>query len=406
MTVSFQGKVLSKKCRDHREYCPTLVYRRCQVKKLKNGCSRKVCCVFKKRGKHITKRCRPRRLKCPKVIKRRCKTIKTRKCSTRQCCKFRFVHTLNFWKKIKYSCRRVSLCKQKRKTCRWQHIGKNCFRRRCCTTVILNGKAVPGSRRCLKSIKKCRTSTRRRCRWIQGANKCKTKSCCHQRIKEGKVISNICRNIRKSCKIVTTRRCKRKQHENGCKFKICCKAHRRNGSVIYRRCEKHRGSCPSTIKKRCRIAKIGKCSIKSCCKFRFNSSKGIWSKLKRTCKTIKKCSNKIIRCRRIKLINNCYKVRCFRMRIVKGKVVSKKCEKSKKICLPRIVTRCVRRNDVKTKCSSLHCCKSIYFGGRVKSRTCVNRQRSCPATTSRFCKKKNVKKRMQYNKMLSNNKKK
>jgi len=157
LTVQFEGKIISKRCRRHKEYCPTIVKRKCHMKKFKNGCSRKVCCVSKIRGAHVTKRCRSRRLKCPLVIRTKCKTRKGKRCSVKSCCKFRYIHTLKFWKKISASCNREYTCPGKLKSCKWQRMGQNCFKKQCCTTTLVNGRPVVGSTKCKKSKKeKCK----------------------------------------------------------------------------------------------------------------------------------------------------------------------------------------------------------------------------------------------------------
>jgi len=70
---------------------------------------------------------------------------------------------------------------------------------------------------------------------------------------------------------------------------------------------------------------IGKCKFNSCCLFGFNYRKNIWLKRVRTCRTSKVCKRVVTRCRRIKLINNCYKSRCLTIRYnSKNKIVSKK----------------------------------------------------------------------------------
>jgi len=225
---------------------------------------------------------------------------------------------------------RLKTCNEKRKICKWEHVGHKCFRSKCCSTKILKGKVVVGSTKCIKGNTKCKRINKRKCSWIKSNNKCKTKRCCVTSTKGGKVISTKCKNVRRSCKLIVTRKCVRKQHKNGCKFKYCCKTFKKNGSIIYRRCEKVRGTCPPKVKSQCRSRKIGSCQHRSCCKFAFSYSKGNWFKLKRTCRTSKKCPGTVVKCRRIKLINNCYKTRCLTTFYKNGKQVGKKCEKSKK----------------------------------------------------------------------------
>jgi len=49
-------------------------------------------------------------------------------------------------------------CKSSRKTCRWSNIGKNCFRRSCCSTVVIGGKPLAGSTKCSNDKVKCRVT--------------------------------------------------------------------------------------------------------------------------------------------------------------------------------------------------------------------------------------------------------
>jgi len=271
---------------------------------------------------------------------------------------------------------------------------KNVSEKNCCTTLLSNGTIVIGSTKCKNGREKCRVTKRRKCTWTasKGKHHCKKLRCCFELIKNGKVIRSKCRNLKKNkCKTHTKRTCQHKKSKNGCKYLNCCKRKTRNGKLLYNRCQNIKGSCPRQIKRRCAVSKQGNCNIRSCCAYKFNFRKGIWNKLKRSCHTKKKCKNTVSSCRKIKLINNCYKTRCLTLRYKNKKIVSKKCTKGKKVCLPQKITRCVRRSVLGTKTHFDHCCTTIYFNGRTKSRTCVSKNRFSPTIVKRSCKKLNLK---------------
>jgi len=114
LTITFEGKVLSQKCRNHNVRCPFIYRRKCSLQTFKNGCHRKQCCGIFQKGKKVTKKCRHGKLKCPSKTKTKCKTRKGKNCSTTKCCKFKFVQKLNFWKKVKASCSRDTKCATKK----------------------------------------------------------------------------------------------------------------------------------------------------------------------------------------------------------------------------------------------------------------------------------------------------
>jgi len=163
---------------------------------------------------------------------------------------------------------------------------------------------------------------------------------------------------------------------------------KRNGKVVYKRCQNNKGSCPSKHIRKCKKTKIGSCKFHSCCTFHFNYRKGIWVKNKRTCKTSKFCGGSVVHCRRIKLINNCYKSKCLHLQFKNNKNCFKKMFlKSEKKCIPVKITRCKRRHVIGSKCYYDNCCKTIYFNGRTVSRSCTKHNQNCPLTVNESCKK-------------------
>jgi len=115
LSVTFEGKILSEKCRNHRVICPFIFRRKCSINKLKNGCSRRECCHIFQRGGKITKKCRHTRFKCPHKIKTKCKTKKGKKCQSTNCCKFKYIPKIKFWRKMKSSCIKETKCISKKK---------------------------------------------------------------------------------------------------------------------------------------------------------------------------------------------------------------------------------------------------------------------------------------------------
>jgi len=148
------------------------------------------------------------------------------------------------------------------------------------------------------------------------------------------------------------------------------------------------------IKIKCSNRKIGNCHLKTCCRYSYNTNKGIWRKRERSCKSTKKCRGVIIKiqkCRNIKLINNCYKRRCLTVIFKKNKLISKKCKKSRKICIPIISTRCVKRRVKGSNCHYHHCCKNTQYKGRTISRSCLSKNKVCPTKVTFKCKTHKVK---------------
>jgi len=115
LTISYEGKITSQRCRTHRPHCPLIIKKVCKTKSFKNKCKRKICCHIYQRGNKIKRKCNKRRIICPTRIRTRCQTKNGKKCNKKNCCRFKYNFRLKIWKKLKTSCRRELTCKSKKK---------------------------------------------------------------------------------------------------------------------------------------------------------------------------------------------------------------------------------------------------------------------------------------------------
>jgi len=178
---------------------------------------------------------------------------------------------------------------------------------------------------------------------------------------------------KKRCRTLTRTKCSKVEKRNGCNYLRCCKTKTKNNKIVSRRCENRKSTCPIRIKSKCRTTKKGECDLRTCCQYKYSFKHAVWQRKRRTCKLVRKCNDIVKRCRRIKLVNNCYKNRCKTVKYYNGKVVSRKCTKGKKICVPKTIQKCTRKTFNKN-CHYDYCCKTITFNGRIKSHTCVKKK--------------------------------
>jgi len=102
LTISYEGKVISQRCRTHRPHCPLIIKKKCRTKTFKNGYKRVICCrLFTRGGKIVKRKCNKGRKIYPVRIKKKCKTKKGKKCNKKNCFRFKYNFRLKAWKKNK-----------------------------------------------------------------------------------------------------------------------------------------------------------------------------------------------------------------------------------------------------------------------------------------------------------------
>jgi len=85
----------------------------------------------------------------------------------------------------------------------------------------------------------------------------------------------------------------------------------------------------------CSRNKYGACHVKNCCRLTWNYGTNRWVKNLKSCRYERLCKSKRIKCRQVKLRDNCFQRVCTKLILKFGKVQEKKRKKFffKQTCL-------------------------------------------------------------------------
>jgi len=276
------GKIVSYGViRRSHHYCPITSKKSCKTHKSKSrNCHWKRCCVvYFRNGKTLRKKCQNRTMKCKKSFKSKCHVHKSANCLTKKCCKYT-VGPNNTLRRRWWTCKSSRRCHkgndQSRVKCKFIRQKNNCYKRKCCTTRLLNKKRV--THKCRVGQVQCRVIVRRKCRFIS-KDGCKRRYCCRSQYRDGKRVFRTCRSsINRICPTITKKSCKWKSINLRCKNKVCCTNRWKGKNRIFHNCFVERKKCDRAQKRTCwkRITKTikrGKCIHRSCCIQRLVSKK-------------------------------------------------------------------------------------------------------------------------------------
>jgi len=125
-----------QKCQKGKVSCPSKNRKWCRVILGTNGCKHKRCCISKKKyGKVVYKRCTTGKSKCALKTKIRCtrSTLgKKGQCHIKRCCQFTWSYRTKRWIWNKRVCKYQKRCPKKLIKCSWRKLAHGCAQRFLC----------------------------------------------------------------------------------------------------------------------------------------------------------------------------------------------------------------------------------------------------------------------------------